>query len=220
MERGLIPISFISPLTERHSRTEHLGLSRLAFSAGRWLIRYPFQTARKWALLSTSYKEFRTFSEFIGTIMTGTKPHLHNEIYPFIQPSKFVGSLKKKVVVITGKSYSCPNWAIVQLKNDPAGAVGTIGNAIGECFATSGASLVLVFNRTEPPTGTKDRLTSLGAHSVTFLKCNVAQLSDCRALVQQVRCSIFSDIFSFDWPSKDHPNSWDNRCPGQQRGSW
>jgi len=99
--------------------------------------------------------------------MTGTRPRLHNEVYPFVRPSKFVGSLRKKVVVITG-------------------AVGTIGVAIGECFATSGATLVLVFNRKEPSSGTRDQLITLGAHSVTFIKCNVALLSECKALFQQV----------------------------------
>jgi hypothetical protein len=30
-------------------------------------------------------------------------PRLHNDVYPFIYPSKFKGSLQDKVAIITGK---------------------------------------------------------------------------------------------------------------------
>ncbi len=37
----------------------------------------------------------------------GANPRLHNEVYPFISPSKFKGALKDKVVIITGTSSCC-----------------------------------------------------------------------------------------------------------------
>lgn len=68
----------------------------------------------------------------------------------------------------------------------PTGSVGTIGQAMAECFAVAGANLLLVYNRTEPPGTLKERCLDLGASGATFMKCNVAELSQCEDLVRQV----------------------------------
>ncbi|KAK1948746.1 NAD(P)-binding protein [Colletotrichum sublineola] len=94
-------------------------------------------------------------------------PRLHNEIYPFISPSKFAGALKGKVAIITGSA-------------------GTIGQAIAECFAVAGANLVLVYNRTEPPAELRERCKTLGASGFTLIKCNVGDFESCKTLVDQV----------------------------------
>ncbi|KAK8022211.1 hypothetical protein PG993_012978 [Apiospora rasikravindrae] len=92
-------------------------------------------------------------------------PRLHSDVYPFIYPSKFRGSLQGKVALITGSA-------------------GAIGQAIAECFAVAGAKLVLVFNRTQP--AAKEHFTGLGAADVLAIQCNVAELSSCEELVRQV----------------------------------
>ncbi|KAB5559600.1 hypothetical protein GE09DRAFT_61438 [Coniochaeta sp. 2T2.1] len=94
-------------------------------------------------------------------------PRLHNEVYPFIYPKKFQGSLHDKVTIITG-------------------AAGTIGKALAECFAVAGAKLVLVYNRTRPSLEFEARCASLGARGVTLIQCNVADLEGCKSLVAQV----------------------------------
>jgi NAD(P)-dependent dehydrogenase (short-subunit alcohol dehydrogenase family) len=45
---------------------------------------------------------------------------------------------------------------------------------------------VLTYNNTPPPPELTERCLKFGASSVTFVKCNVAQLEGCEALVQQV----------------------------------
>ena len=67
------------------------------------------------------------------------------------------------------------------------GSAGAIGQALAECFAVAGASLVLVYNRTPPPETLKDRCLDLGASAVNFVKCNVGDLSSCESLVKEVR---------------------------------
>ncbi|KAB5585181.1 hypothetical protein GE09DRAFT_944958 [Coniochaeta sp. 2T2.1] len=94
-------------------------------------------------------------------------PRLHNEVYPFIYPKKFQGSLHDKVTIITG-------------------AAGTIGKALAESFAVAGAKLVLVYNRTRPSPEFEARCASLGARGVTLIQCNVADLEGCKSLVAQV----------------------------------
>ncbi|KAH7176169.1 hypothetical protein EDB81DRAFT_850149 [Dactylonectria macrodidyma] len=100
-------------------------------------------------------------------------PRLHNEIYSFIQPAKFKGSLGDKVALITGSA-------------------GTIGRAMAECFLVAGAKLVLVYNRTPAPAGFKERCLGLGATSVTFIQCNISELASCRELVEKTERSIGS----------------------------
>ncbi|KAL1863067.1 hypothetical protein VTK73DRAFT_6492 [Phialemonium thermophilum] len=94
-------------------------------------------------------------------------PRLHNDVYPFIYPSKFRGSLQDKVAVVTG-------------------AAGTIGKALAECFAVAGAKLVLVYNRTVPPKSLEEQCVKLGAASVAFVQCDVSKLEACEGLMQQV----------------------------------
>ncbi|KAK8108646.1 NAD-binding protein [Apiospora sp. TS-2023a] len=91
-------------------------------------------------------------------------PRLHNDVYPFIYPSKFRGSLQGKVALITGSA-------------------GAIGQAVAECFAVAGAKLVLVYNRTQP--ATRDHFTSLGAADALAVQCNVAELRSCEELVRK-----------------------------------
>ncbi|TDZ58604.1 Short chain dehydrogenase citE [Colletotrichum trifolii] len=98
--------------------------------------------------------------------MEQRKPRLHNEVYPFIYPSKFKGSLKGEVAVVTGST-------------------GTIGRAIAECFSTAGASLVLTYNRTPPSEAFRQTCLQLGAGAVTFIQCNVSNLESCRNLIEQ-----------------------------------
>ncbi|KAH7146829.1 hypothetical protein B0J13DRAFT_500713 [Dactylonectria estremocensis] len=97
---------------------------------------------------------------------TQYSPRLHNEIYPFIEPAKFKGSLQDKVVLITGST-------------------GTIGRALAECFAVAGAKLVLVYNRTPAKPDFKEQCTKLGVSSVTFIQCDISDLTSCRELVKK-----------------------------------
>ncbi|KAK4162363.1 hypothetical protein QBC43DRAFT_290977 [Cladorrhinum sp. PSN259] len=94
------------------------------------------------------------------------KPRFRTDVYPFIAPAKFRGALKDKVTIITG-------------------AAGAIGQSLAESFAVAGAKLVLTYNRTAPPPELKDRCLKLGAASVDFIKCNVAELEGCESLVNQ-----------------------------------
>ncbi|KAK7918266.1 hypothetical protein PG985_010140 [Apiospora marii] len=91
-------------------------------------------------------------------------PRLHNDVYPFIYPSKFRGSLQGKVALITGSA-------------------GAIGQAVAECFAVAGAKMVLAYNQTQP--ATKEHFTGLGAADVLAVQCNVAELPSCEELVRQ-----------------------------------
>ncbi|KAK6822659.1 pap2 superfamily protein [Apiospora arundinis] len=91
-------------------------------------------------------------------------PRLHNDVYPFIYPSKFRGSLQGKVALVTGSA-------------------GAIGKAVAECFAVAGAKLVLVYNRTQP--ATKEHLAELGAADVLMVQCNVSELPSCQELVRR-----------------------------------
>ena len=116
-------------------------------------------------------------------------PRLHNEVYPFIYPSKFRGSLQGKVTLITGRYMT---GVVIfqgssQLLTSSPGSAGTIGQALAESFAVAGANLVLVYNRTKPPTELSERCTRFGASAVTFVQCNVSDLESCEGLVKQVR---------------------------------
>lgn len=97
----------------------------------------------------------------------GPSVRLHNEVYPFIYPSKFRGSLQDKVAIITG-------------------AAGSIGQGHAESFAVAGCRLFLVYNRTPPPATLEARCRELGATQVSFVQCNVAELASCEKLVNQV----------------------------------
>lgn len=97
----------------------------------------------------------------------GPSVRIHNEVYPFIYPSKFRGSLLDKVVIITG-------------------AAGAIGQGHAESFAVAGCRLFLVYNRTPPPATLETRCRQLGAADVTFVQCNVSELASCEKLVNQV----------------------------------
>ncbi|KAK4229194.1 hypothetical protein QBC38DRAFT_472853 [Podospora fimiseda] len=94
------------------------------------------------------------------------KPRFRTDVYPFIAPAKFRGSLQDKVTIITG-------------------AAGAIGQSLAESFAVAGAKLVLTYNRTPPPPELKERCRKLGAASVDFIKCNVADEEGCESLVSQ-----------------------------------
>jgi hypothetical protein len=113
-------------------------------------------------------------------------PRLHNDLYPFIYPKKFQGSLQNKVTIITGKGFACCDCALVPCIDTEVGSAGTIGKALAECFAVAGARLVLVYNRTRPPPEFEERCRSLGARGVTLSQCNVADLKACKSLVQKV----------------------------------
>ncbi|KAL2151476.1 hypothetical protein VTH82DRAFT_6574 [Thermothelomyces myriococcoides] len=93
-------------------------------------------------------------------------PRFRTDIYPFIHPSKFRGSLQDKVAIITG-------------------AAGAIGQALAESFAVAGAKLVLTYNNTPPPPELKEKCMRFGAAQVGFVKCNVAELEGCESLVKQ-----------------------------------
>ena len=95
-------------------------------------------------------------------------PRLHNDVYPFIYPSKFRGSLEGKVAIITG-------------------AAGAIGKGLAESFAVAGANLVLVYNRTKPTTEFEERCRKLGAKGVRLIQCNVSGLESCESLIKLVR---------------------------------
>ncbi|KAK3346149.1 hypothetical protein B0T25DRAFT_551261 [Lasiosphaeria hispida] len=93
-------------------------------------------------------------------------PRFRSDVYPFINPAKFKGSLQDKVTIITG-------------------AAGAIGQGLAESFAVGGAKLVLTYNSTPPPPSLEERCLQFGASSVTYLKCNVADLEGCESLVNQ-----------------------------------
>ncbi|KAK1781489.1 hypothetical protein QBC45DRAFT_405630 [Copromyces sp. CBS 386.78] len=93
-------------------------------------------------------------------------PRSHNDVYPFIHPSKFRGALLDQVAIITGST-------------------GAIGQALAESFAVAGAKLVLTYNNTPPPATLKERCINLGASGVIFIKCNVAELKGCEDLIKQ-----------------------------------
>ncbi|KAK4213110.1 hypothetical protein QBC37DRAFT_388225 [Rhypophila decipiens] len=93
-------------------------------------------------------------------------PRTHCDVYPFIHPTKFRGSLQDKVTIITGAS-------------------GVIGKGLAESFAVASAKLVLTYNNTPPPPELKERCLKFGASDVLFIKCNVAQLEGCDDLVKQ-----------------------------------
>ncbi|AEO67846.1 uncharacterized protein THITE_2049423 [Thermothielavioides terrestris NRRL 8126] len=93
-------------------------------------------------------------------------PRFRSDVYPFISPSKFRGSLKDKVAIITGTA-------------------GAIGQALAESFAVAGAKLVLTYNKTVPPPALTERCLRFGAGAVEFVQCDVAQLEGCEALVRK-----------------------------------
>ncbi|KAF5534562.1 Dehydrogenase reductase SDR family member 7B [Fusarium phyllophilum] len=93
-------------------------------------------------------------------------PRIHNEIYPFLHPSKFRNSLKGQVVLITG-------------------ALGTIAGAVAESFAIAGASLFLSDIKSSLPDSTKEHLLHLGADAVRYSRCDVGNPTDCEELVKQ-----------------------------------
>ncbi|KAL2194095.1 hypothetical protein P885DRAFT_43700 [Corynascus similis CBS 632.67] len=93
-------------------------------------------------------------------------PRFRTDIYPYIYPSKYRGSLQNKVAIITG-------------------AAGAIGQALAESFAVAGAKLVLTYNNTPPPPELKERCIRFGAAGIEFVRCNVAELEGCEALVKQ-----------------------------------
>ncbi|ERT00948.1 uncharacterized protein SPSK_07699 [Sporothrix schenckii 1099-18] len=97
----------------------------------------------------------------------GPTVRIHNEVYPFIYPSKFRGSLQDKVAVITG-------------------AAGAIGQGHAESFAVAGCRLFLVYNRTPPPDTLEARCRQLGAANVHFVQCNVSELASCEKLVHHI----------------------------------
>lgn len=111
-------------------------------------------------------------------------PRFRSDVYPFIAPSKFRGSLKNKVTIITGISPIPPCAPPTDI--DP-GAVGVIGQGLAESFAVAGAKLILTYNNTPPSPAFSTRCLELGAASVEFVKCNVASLEGCQDLVNQVR---------------------------------
>ncbi|CAK7203872.1 hypothetical protein SEUCBS139899_006622 [Sporothrix eucalyptigena] len=92
---------------------------------------------------------------------------IHNEVYPFIYPAKFRGTLRDKVAIITG-------------------AAGAIGQGHAESFAIAGCRLFLVYNRTAPPATLEARCRELGATNVTYVQCNVSELESCERLVNEV----------------------------------
>ncbi|RKU39750.1 hypothetical protein DL546_000310 [Coniochaeta pulveracea] len=94
-------------------------------------------------------------------------PRLHNQVYPFIYPSKFKATLDSQVILITG-------------------SVGTLGQALAESFAVAGANLWLVYNRTAPPQSLRDRCLGLGASSVTNVQCDVASYAECLTLTKRL----------------------------------
>ncbi|KAH6623790.1 hypothetical protein F5144DRAFT_584317 [Chaetomium tenue] len=91
-------------------------------------------------------------------------PRFRTDIYPYIYPSKFRGSLQGKVAIITG-------------------AAGAIGQALAESFAVAGAALVLTYHRTPPPAELQERCVRFGAAAVEFVKCDVSALEGCEGLV-------------------------------------
>ncbi|KAF5590093.1 Dehydrogenase reductase SDR family member 7B [Fusarium subglutinans] len=98
-------------------------------------------------------------------------PRIHNEIYPFLHPSKFRNSLKGKVILITG-------------------ALGTIAGATAECFATTGARLFLSDIQPSLPDSTKHRLLYLGADEVHYWRCDVGNPKECEDLVKQATFTV------------------------------
>ncbi|KAK4186300.1 hypothetical protein QBC35DRAFT_274172 [Podospora australis] len=93
-------------------------------------------------------------------------PRFRSDVYPFIAPAKFRGSLKDKVTIITG-------------------AAGAIGQGLAESFAVAGAKLVLTYNNTPPPAALQERCLKFGATSVDFVMCDVADLKGCEELVRK-----------------------------------
>ncbi|KAL2129101.1 hypothetical protein VTI74DRAFT_8218 [Chaetomium olivicolor] len=93
-------------------------------------------------------------------------PRFRSDIYPFIHPSKFRGSLQDKVAIITG-------------------ATGVIGAALAESFAVAGAKLVLTYLRTPPAREYKERCVQLGAQAVEFVECDVAEWKECGGVVRR-----------------------------------
>lgn len=98
-------------------------------------------------------------------------PKLHNEVYPFIHPSKFKASLRGKVTLITG-------------------ATGTIGQALTESFSISGANLIVVYNRTKPSVDFLNRCRTLGAADITPIQCNVSDFNSCQKLIKEVESTV------------------------------
>ena len=97
-------------------------------------------------------------------------PRLHNEVYPFIAPARFRGTLTGRTVLITG-------------------AAGTLGSALAECFATAGASLVLTYNRTPLSDALRQRCLELGAAHVRLAQCNVSEIESCERMIKEVLAS-------------------------------
>ncbi|KAJ0153071.1 Uncharacterized protein HZ326_4555 [Fusarium oxysporum f. sp. albedinis] len=98
-------------------------------------------------------------------------PRIHNEIYPFLHPTKFRSSLKGQVVLITS-------------------ALGTIAGATAESFATAGASLFLSDTQPSLPDSTKDGLLHLGADAVHYSRCDVGNPKDCEELGQEATSTV------------------------------
>lgn len=108
-------------------------------------------------------------------------PRLHNEVYPFIAPSRFRGALGGSVGAAgSGDAGTVPKVVLI------TGAAGTLGSALAECFAITGAKLVLTYNRTPLPDSLRQRCFDLGAAGVRFAQCNVTDLASCEQLISNV----------------------------------
>ncbi|KAK4124325.1 NAD(P)-binding protein [Parathielavia appendiculata] len=100
------------------------------------------------------------------TTVAQFSPRFRTDIYPFIYPSKYRGTLQDKVAIITG-------------------AAGALGQALAESFAVAGVKLVLTYNKTAPPPELRERCVRFGAAAVEFVQCNVAELEGCKELVRR-----------------------------------
>ena len=101
-----------------------------------------------------------------GAADTALQPPLHNQIYPAIDPAKFKGVHKGKVVIVTGAQRG-------------------IGQAIATQFAYSGATLALADISKEGLKETIEACEKVGAKAMGF-KCDVTKHDDCAKVVDEV----------------------------------
>jgi NAD(P)-dependent dehydrogenase (short-subunit alcohol dehydrogenase family) len=99
--------------------------------------------------------------------LTLEKPEIHSDIYPAIDPSRFVGKLKGRVAVITGPTYF--DYYTYFL-----GSARGIGQAIATAFAKAGADVALIDLKLENLAETKKICEAEGVKAVPYA-CDVTK---------------------------------------------
>jgi len=101
----------------------------------------------------------------------GEEAHLRGVVYDLIDPLQFKGKWTNRVVCITGSA-------------------GTIGTAISNAFAITGAKLALCDYNEDGLKSTAEACKSAGANEVITARCDQTKYEDCKAFVEKVESEL------------------------------